>query len=83
MKIKVFKFEVSNSSCIAFSDDKEKEWYHKKQAKLKSPSDIEDEINGFCEGKDIVDIKVQNVDMDYHNNGRSNTIELWYTIMYK
>ena len=83
MKIKVFKFEVSNASSAAFSDDMQKEWYYKKQARLKTPSEIENIINEFCKDKDVVDIKIQTVDVEYHNNGRGNTVELWYTIMYK
>jgi hypothetical protein len=83
MKIKVFKFEVSNASSKAFSDDKQKDWYYTQQARLKTPNEIEDIINEFCKDKDVVDIKIQTVDVEYHNNGRGNTIELWYTIMYK
>ena len=83
MKIKVFKFEVCNASSRAFIDDKGKEWYRNCQARLISPEQIEKIVNNFCADKTVMDIKIQSVDVEYHNNGRSNTIELWYTIMYK
>ena len=83
MKIKVFKFEVSNASSSALKDDLGSSWFRNKQAQLKSPSEIENIINDFCRDKYVVDVKVNNVDVSYHNNARGNTIELWYTIIYK
>lgn len=84
MKIKVFKFEVSNASSSPFgNDDCKQKWFQEKQDKLIGPTQIESIINNFCCEKDIIDIKINNVDVEYHNNGRGNTIELWYTIMYK
>lgn len=83
MKIKVFKFEVSNATSEALRDDFGSDWFRKGQSKLVSPTQIENIINEFCHNKDIVDIKINNVDVKYHNNARGNTVELWYTIMYK
>ena len=83
MKIKVFKFEVSNSARIPVGDDSKTAWYKSKRFDLAIPEEIEDEINDFCCDKEIIDIKINTVDVHYHNNARANTIELWYTIMYK
>ena len=44
---------------------------------------IESEVNDFCEDKEVVDIKVNTVEYDYHNNGGCNGVALVYTIMYK
>lgn len=83
MKIRVFKFEVSNASRCALSSDVGDSWYREYRNRLYSPQEIEEEINEFCSNVDVVDVKVNEVDCDYHNNGRGNTIELWYTIVYK
>lgn len=82
MKIKVFKFEVSNGSCCEFEGDARERWFKIAQSKLATPEKIERTINNFCLDKDIIDININNVDVKYHNNARGNTIELWYTIKY-
>lgn len=83
MKIKVFKFEVSNPTSSPCSDDYKFEWFQEKKDSLYTPAQVEDIVNNFCKDKSIFDIKVNNVDVQYHNNARGNTIELWYTIIYK
>lgn len=82
MKIKVFKFEVSNGSCAEFEGDSRERWFQIAKSKLVSPETIERTINNFCCDKNIINISINNVDVKYHNNARGNTIELWYTIMY-
>ena len=82
MKIKVFKFEVSNAANCPLRGDENERWFDIKQSKLVTPEKIEKIINDFCSDKSIVNININNVDVQYHNNGRGNTIELWYTIMY-
>ena len=82
MKIKVFKFEVANASSSPFADDRNSSWFSKKQARLSTPSAIEKTINKFTATVKVEDIKVSTVNVHYHNNGRGNTIELWYTILY-
>lgn len=83
MKIAVFKFEVSNHSSHPCDGDEKCSWYHAGLRRLVDPDDIEIEINRFCEDKEVVDIKINTVDTKYHNNARGNTIELWYTVIYK
>ena len=83
MKIKVFKFLVSNWTSKNSDDDIGKRDYSIARARLSEPSTIEKTINEFCKNKDIIDIKINSIDVGYHNNGRGNLIELWYTIMYK
>ena len=82
MLVKVFKYEVSNSSRVAFTEDKKTDWYRKAQARMLSPEEIEREINEFICDKEVLSIQVSTVDAYYHNNGRGNLIELWYTIVY-
>jgi len=53
------------------------------EGKTISAERIEEIVNEFSLDKEIIDIRINNVDVNYHNNGYSNTIELWYTIMYK
>lgn len=81
-KIKVFNFEVSN---CAHGADKEREhevWYKTNKPKLVSYEDIETILNNFLKGKVLVDVKVNTVDVKYHNNALSNTIILVYTVIY-
>ena len=82
MLVTVFKYEVANASSHAFSEDADTSWYKKARIRLTTPEEIEEEISDFCRNKDIVDIKVNTVDVHHHNNGRGNTVELWYTILY-
>lgn len=46
---------------------------------------IEDEINNFLEVavREVVDIKVNVVEIHTHNNGGDNTNKIIYTIIYK
>lgn len=71
MKIAVFKFNASIAR-----------WKDKGGGECIDTFVIEDEINSFCKGKQIVDIKVNTVDYDYHNNGGCNGITLVYTVLY-
>lgn len=72
MKIAVFKYDASIAK-----------WEKDGGGECISTEWIEDEINEFCESKDVVDIKVNTVDYSYHNNGGCNGVVLVYTIMYK
>ena len=83
LKVKVFKFRVSNAASAMHDDDKSSAYFIKIQKELVSEKDIEETINNFIAGKDIVDIKINNIDVQYHNNARGNTVDLIYTIMYK
>ena len=82
MKIKVFKFEVSNGSKCEYEGDSRESWFRIAQSKLVTPEKIEKTIKDFFCDKDNINISINNVDVKYHNNARGNTIELWYTIMY-
>lgn len=81
--IKVFEFEVCNASSVALNEDKGTQGYRRLQGLLKSPSDIEDDINEFLLGKRLISLHTNTVDMRYHNNGRSNTVKLVYTLVYE
>lgn len=79
MKIKLFRFEVSNASSLALESD----WYKNDKEKIVSEGMIENIVNDFIYDKNVIDIKVNNADVNYHNNARGNTIHLLYTIMYE
>lgn len=82
MYIKVFRFRVSNATSVGFSDDVEKPWYKTQVRELVSVDTITKRINTFIADKKNVQITVTPVDVLYHNNGRSNTIDLVYTVLY-
>lgn len=83
MKVKVLKFQVSNASSHLLTGDEKERWAHYESDALETPSKIDKVLNDFCCDKNIIDIKVNTVDVHYHNNARGNTIELWYTILYE
>lgn len=72
MKIAVFKFDASICKCERDGGGECIDTYY-----------IENRINHFCENKEVVDIKVNTVEYDYHNNGGCNGVTLVYTIIYK
>lgn len=82
-KIKIFGFEVSNSASHPLSKDENESWFAPQQKKLCKENDMERIINAFSEDKNVIDISVNTVDVNYHNNGRGNTIRLVYTIVYE
>ena len=69
MKVKVFRFIVSSSV----------------PKNTKSLERIEDEINLFLDlsQAEVIDIKINTVTTRRHNNGGDDTVELFYTILYK
>lgn len=85
MKVKIFRFRVSNAASSPRPDDYRESWFKKRLAELESEKDIECIINEFLykEVKKVLDIKVNTVDVGYHNNARGNTIDLVYTILYE
>ena len=70
-KIKVFRFQVCDFQTK--TEDYEK---------VKTEDTIEKTINEFIKDKSDVEIKVNTVDVKYHNNARCNTIHMIYTIVY-
>lgn len=83
MKVKVFEFEVCNAASKLCSEDEGTKWAENEKRKLFTPAMVSDVINDFINDKDVFDIKVNNVDVYYHNNCRGNTIHLFYTILYR
>lgn len=85
MKVKVFRFRVSNAASSPWPEDYKKDWFKETLAELKSENDIERIINEFLykEAKKVLEIKVNTVDVEYHNNARGNTVDLVYTILYE
>ena len=83
LKVKVLRFTVSNSASVHFPEDERQSWFKEEKARLCSEADVERKINNFIKNKNVVDIKVNNVDVRYHNNARGNAIDLIYTVLYK
>ena len=84
MKVKIFRFRVSNMSSVVCTGDKREAWYQQAQSELVSEKEIENTINNFTKTvQEVIDIKVSTVDVHYHNNARANTIDLIYTVIYK
>lgn len=86
-KVKVFRFEVSNPSSYSKEEDANSDWFKKARNRLVSESTIEKTINDFIhdfvnDGKSV-QISVNTIDIQYHNNAKGNTIHLVYTIVYQ
>ncbi len=50
MRVKVFKFRVSNAAASPCGDgDKKEQWFKERALELRSPEYIEDTVNGFLD----------------------------------
>jgi hypothetical protein len=81
-KVKVMRFRVSNWTTVAFDDDKTKANYIEAAREVMSEAEVTARVNAFIKDKQVVNIITNTVDVHYHNNGRSNTVDLIYTIVY-
>lgn len=85
-QVHVLKFTVSNAASNVFSEDFNTAWYQKCIRDLKSPEDIEHELNSFLQNipsDKIYSITPTMVTEHRHNNGRGDTNVLYYTIVYE
>ena len=89
MKIKIFRFQVSNPANYADEEDKRAIWYLQHKEKLCSAEKVEATLNRFLteleeSGRyEVVDIKANSYTGERHNNGRADWVEMQYTIMYR
>lgn len=83
VKVKVFRFKVSNASSHCLTGDENQLWYRKEKAEIVSEKQIESTINQFLIDKELINLQISPVEVNYHNNARGNTIDLIYTITYK
>ena len=84
VQIKVLKFPVTNFAYgMVGRDERDIRRFADANAKLATPEHIQKTVNDFCKEHNVRDIQVTSVDVDYHNNGYHNMIELYYTIIYE
>lgn len=84
MKVRIFKFRVSNAASSPCRQDSETEWYRQCMSELQTAECMEKTVNGFLSTVDrVLDIRVNTVGVHYHNNARGNTVDLVYTVMYE
>ena len=82
IKVKVFSFVVSNWTSHGFEKDCFNENYKDYKQAIYTAEQIEKVINDFAKTAHIISINVSTIDEHYHNNGRGNTIVLFYTVLY-
>ena len=84
-KVKVFRFRVSNFTSTFNEEKKCKANTHERKclSQLVTEEEIECTINSFLTGKELVSINVNTIDINYHNNGYGNIVDIIYTIAYK
>ncbi len=82
-KVKIMRFCVCNCTTVCCKGDENTSWYKENVNEVSSVTEIEKIVNDFIKDKSVIDIKVNTIDVLYHNNARSNTVDLIYTIMYK
>lgn len=82
MRIKVFRFRLSNWTSSPLKDDRLNPRFKEQSLLVDTPERIESIVNGFCSEHDVVDIKTTHIDVEYHNNARGNTIDVLYSIVY-
>ncbi len=83
MKIKVFRFRVSNWASHALKNDIGTTSYEEALSEIDDETTIENVVNDFIKDKTDVSIIVTPVEVSHHNNARGNTVDLVYTISYK
>jgi hypothetical protein len=72
MKVKIFRFLVSNYGYRASDDFKKR--ISKEYTHVSSEIEIQYAINYFLEDVELVDIKINTVDIADHNNGGSKIV---------
>ena len=82
-KVKIMRFCVCNATTVCCVGDENTSWYKDSVNEVSSIAEIENIVNDFIGDKVVVDIMVNTIDVLYHNNARSNTVDLIYTIVYK
>ena len=83
MKVKLFRFEVSNnSSNDHIIENRNQPWYQQAINDLYTEEQIENEINDFIRDKDVVSIEVSTIEVIHRALSVGNTIHLLYTIAY-
>ena len=81
MKIKTFQFNIF-SSCTDDEMHMKKQNMHDEFLTLYTTDQIDNEINKFIKDKNIVDIKVTELQKSYSEPNKTNKITVLYTIIY-
>ena len=81
MKIKTFKFKIL-STCTDNNMYLKKQNAHDEYETLYTMSKIDNEINDFINGKELIDIKINEIQESISGPDRTNIISLLYTIIY-
>jgi hypothetical protein len=82
-KVKIFRFRINSISSVIFEGDEKELWYNNGLIELESIEKVEETINVFLTHKELVSMNVSTIDVRTHRNGRGNTVDLIYTIVYK
>lgn len=85
-KVKAFKFTVTNWTTAGGTLDEIRSQHFQEAAdEVWSPKEVEEAINDWADSNEcqILDIKVTTVDVRYRAGSGTNTIVLWYTILYE
>lgn len=85
-KVKVFKFTVTNWTTAGGTlDEIRSQYFQEAASEVWSPKEVEKAINDWADSNEyqILDIKVTTVDVRYCTGSGTNTVVLWYTILYE
>lgn len=85
-KVKVFKFAVTNwTTASGTLDEIRSQYFQEAASEVWSPKEVEKAINDWADSNEyqILDIKVTTVDVRYRTGSGTNTVVLWYTILYE
>lgn len=84
-KVKVFKFEVTNFTYTADENEMKQEACKRAKNRLSSTEQIEQTINEWLtkSGYELCDLKVNTVVPQRGEINWSDTVELWYTVVYQ
>ena len=83
MKVKSFRFRVSNWTLNPSPKDKEDSHFVVAADEVKCCEEIDYVLNRFMQSVKVIDVKVSTIDVNYHNNGRGNKVDMMYTVLYE
>jgi len=84
-KIKTFEFQITdytgtkNTPMGSWTED----FNRKNKPRLYSQKEIENKINNFMQNVAVINVNIQFVTIDHHNNGGIDTVMEYVTIVYQ
>ena len=84
MKVKNFRFRVSNWTSRPCLGDETNPLFYEGAKEVYDCEQIDEILDDFLKDANrIIDIRVTPIEVNKHNNGKGNTVDLIYTFLYE